>query len=140
MARKIQVAKVCRRTTQNGQKAQLHRKKSPAPQDREPNPWPTKRKQTMYGIATNDHSVELHGSLDLCCKLVQMLRMFPEDREVYLPILERVIEDTCDSYPKHAILETLYDVKSKSATQDYHWAMKDLRNLMLVMFDRVGHA
>jgi len=95
----------------------------------------------MYGIATTtDQNVELHGSLDLCCKLVQMLRMFPEDREVYLPILERVIEDTCDSYPKHAILETLSGVKSKSATQDYHWAMKDLRNLMLVMFDRIGHA
>jgi hypothetical protein len=95
----------------------------------------------MYGIATaNDHSVELHGSLDLCCKLVQMLRMFPEDREIYLPILERVIDGTCDSYPKHAILETLCDVKSKSATQDYHWAMKDLRNLMQVVFDRVGHA
>ena len=95
----------------------------------------------MYGITTtNDRTIELHGSLDLCCKLVQMLRMFPEDREVYLPILERVIEETCDSYPKHAILETLSDVKTKSATQDYHWAMKDLRNLMLVMFDRVGHA
>ena len=51
----------------------------------------------MYGIATTSgHNIELHGSLDLCCKLVQMLRMFPEDREVYLPILERVIEDTCD--------------------------------------------
>lgn len=95
----------------------------------------------MYGIAaTTDRNVELHGSLDLCCKLVQMLRMFPEDRQVYLPILERVIEDTCDAYPRHAVLETLHDVKSKSAAQDYHWAMKDLRSLMLVMFDRVGHA
>ena len=26
------------------------------------------------------------------------------------------------------------------ATQDYRSAIKDLRNLMLVMFDRVGHA
>jgi len=95
----------------------------------------------MQGNAmTNDRNIELHGSLDLCCKLVQMLRMCPEDREVYLPILERVIEDTCGSFPKHAILTTLHDVKSKSATQDYHWAMKDLRNLMLVMFDRVAHA
>ena len=95
----------------------------------------------MYGIAaTNNQFTELHGSLDLCCKLVQMLRMFPEDRDVYLPILERVIEDTCDSYPKDTILETLHHVRSKSAMQDYHWAMRDLRNLMMVLFERVGHA
>lgn len=95
----------------------------------------------MHGTGTtSDSTINLQGSLDLCCKLVQMLRMFPEDRAVYLPILERLIEDTCVSHPRHAVLATLRNVRSKSAAEEYHWAMRDLRDFMTARVDRIALA
>lgn len=83
-----------------------------------------RRRATLTGTPS------LRDRVTSCSRLLQCLRFFPDERHVYLPLLETIIDNACREHPQDPIVDGLLQVRARCRSADYSHAQQELKLLL----------